>query len=414
MKFPPFAVAATFLALIPLGAHADFWPEFRGAGAQGHAPEAKVPIKWSETKNIRWKTPVDGKAWSSPVIAEKMVFVSTAVTSGDKLSLEARAYALDSGKELWKAQVFKGDEDKMHKKNSHASATPIFHEGKLYVHFNHKGTACLNAADGKVVWKQDKITYAPVHGTGGSPLLVDDNLIFSCDGKEDPFVIALSASDGSEVWRTARDVEVSRTFSFSTPLLIKVKGKQQVILPGSGAVIAYEPDTGKEIWRCGYGEGYSVVPRPLYENGIIYVCSGFNTATLLAIKADGEGDVTDSHIVWKAEKRIPKESSPIIVDGLLFINDDKGILTCFDAATGEEYYQERLNGEGGFSSSPVYASGHLFFHNGEGVTTVIKPGKSFEKAEENELKEFGLSSFGVISDGFLVRTEENLIRIGER
>ncbi|MDA7922211.1 PQQ-binding-like beta-propeller repeat protein [Verrucomicrobiales bacterium] len=414
MKFPPFAVAATFLALIPLGAHADFWPEFRGAGAQGHAPEAKVPIKWSETKNIRWKTPVDGKAWSSPVIAEKMVFVSTAVTSGDKLSLEARAYALDSGKELWKAQVFKGDEDKMHKKNSHASATPIFHEGKLYVHFNHKGTACLNAADGKVVWKQDKITYAPVHGTGGSPLLVDDNLIFSCDGKEDPFVIALSASDGSEVWRTARDVEVSRTFSFSTPLLIKVKGKQQVILPGSGAVIAYEPDTGKEIWRCGYGEGYSVVPRPLYENGIIYVCSGFNTATLLAIKADGDGDVTDSHIVWKAEKRIPKESSPIIVDGLLFINDDKGILTCFDAATGEEYYQERLNGEGGFSSSPVYASGHLFFHNGEGVTTVIKPGKSFEKAEENELKEFGLSSFGVISDGFLVRTEENLIRIGER
>jgi outer membrane protein assembly factor BamB len=147
---------------------------------------------------------------------------------------------------------------------------------------------------------------------------------------------------------------------------------------------------------------------------MIYVCSGFSTAVLLAIRADGEGDVTDTHIVWKEDKRIPKESSPIIVDDLLFINDDKGILTCFDAATGEEYYQERLNGEGGFSSSPVYASGHLFFHNGEGITTVVKPGKTFQKIEENELNEFGLSSFAVVSDGFIVRTEENLIRIGER
>ncbi len=414
MKTSRLVLAAMLLAMVPFGARADFWPEFRGADAQGHAPDAKVPLKWSETKNIRWKTPVDGKAWASPVIAEDMVFASTAVTARNKLSLEARAYALDSGKELWKTVIFESDEDKMHQKNSHASPTPIFRDGKLYVHFGHKGTACLNAADGSVIWKQDKITYEPVHGTGGSPLLVNDKLIFSCDGSEDPFVIALSAADGSEVWRTPRGVEVSRTFSFSTPLLIDVKGRPQVILPGSGAVISYEPETGKEIWRCGYDEGYSVVPRPIYDNGIIYVCSGFNTANLLAIRADGTGDVTDTHVVWKAEKRIPRESSPIIVDGLLFINDDKGILTCFDAATGKEYYQERLNGEGGFSSSPVYASGHLFFHNGEGVTTVVKPGKTFQKVGENELNEFGLSSFAVVSDGFIVRTEENLIRIGER
>ncbi len=414
MKTPALVFTTTLLVILHSGAFADFWPEFRGPGAEGHAPDANVPLKWSETKNIRWKTPVDGKAWSSPVIAEKTVFVSTGVVARNKLSLEARAYALDSGKELWKKVIFEGDEDKMHQKNSHASPTPVFRDGKLYVHFGHNGTACLNAADGKVIWTQESITYAPVHGTGGSPVLVGDKLIFSCDGNEDPFVIALDANDGSEAWRTPRGVEVSRTFSFSTPLLIEVKGKQQVVLPGSGAVISYDPETGKEIWRCGYDEGYSVVPRPIYNNGIIYVCSGFNTANLIAVRADGSGDVTDTHIVWTAEKRIPRESSPIIVDGLLFINDDKGILSCFDAATGEEYYQERLNGEGGFSSSPVYASGHLFFHNGEGVTTVVKPGKKFDKVGENELNEFGLSSFAVVSDGFIVRTEENLIRIGER
>ncbi|MEC5126858.1 PQQ-binding-like beta-propeller repeat protein [Verrucomicrobiales bacterium BCK34] len=414
MKTPALVFTTTLLVILHSGAFADFWPEFRGPGAEGHAPDAKVPLKWSETKNIRWKTPVDGKAWSSPVIAEKAVFVSTGVVARNKLSLEARAYALDSGKELWKTVIFEGDEDKMHQKNSHASPTPVFRDGKLYVHFGHNGTACLNAADGKVIWTQESITYAPVHGTGGSPVLVGDKLIFSCDGNEDPFVIALDANDGSEAWRTPRGVEVSRTFSFSTPLLIEVKGKQQVVLPGSGAVISYDPETGKEIWRCGYDEGYSVVPRPIYNNGIIYVCSGFNTANLIAVRADGSGDVTDTHIVWTAEKRIPRESSPIIVDGLLFINDDKGILSCFDATTGEEYYQERLNGEGGFSSSPVYASGHLFFHNGEGVTTVVKPGKKFDKVGENELNEFGLSSFAVVSDGFIVRTEENLIRIGER
>lgn len=414
MKILFVILLATIATLVPVGAFADFWPEFRGPGAEGHAPDAKVPLKWSETRNIRWKVEVDGKAWSSPVVAEKKVFVSTAVIDSNKLSLEARAYDLESGKELWKTVIFESDEDKMHKKNSHASPTPIFKEGRLYVHFGHKGTACLNASDGKLVWKQDTITYAPVHGTGGSPVLHEDKLIFSCDGKEDPFVVAISIDDGKEIWRTMRDVESPRTFSFSTPLLIDVKGKQQVVVPGSGAVISYDPASGKEIWRCGYGEGYSVVPRPLYHNGMIYVCSGFNTAVLLAIRADGEGDVTDTHIAWKEDKRIPKESSPIIVDDLLFINDDKGILTCFDAATGEEHYQERLNGEGGFSSSPVYASGHLFFHNGEGITTVVKPGKTFQKIEENELKEFGLSSFAVVSDGFIVRTEESLIRIGER
>jgi outer membrane protein assembly factor BamB len=254
-----------------------------------------------------------------------------------------------------------------------------------------------------------------VHGTGGSPAISGDRLIFSCDGQEDPIVVALNKKDGSILWKTPRNVEVTRKFSFSTPLVIEVAGSPQVVLPGSGAVIAYQPSDGKEIWRFDYDEGYSVVPRPLYHNGKIYVCSGFNRAILYAIKVDGEtkGDITESNLVWKVDKAIPKESSPIIVDNLLFINDDKGILSCFDADTGEHHYSERLNGEGGFSSSPVYADGHLFFHNGEGITTVVKPEDRFRKVEENDIGEYGLSSFAVASDGFVVRTDGSLLRIAE-
>jgi outer membrane protein assembly factor BamB len=206
---------------------------------------------------------------------------------------------------------------------------------------------------------------------------------------------------------------VTRTFSFSTPLLIEVKGKTQILSPASGAVIAYNPADGKEIWRFRYGEGYSVVPRPLHRDGVIYVCSGFNRAILFAVKTDGTGDVTDTHLVWQDDKTVPKESSPILVGDEIFFNDDKGILSCLDAATGKEHYRERLDGQGGYSASPVYAGGHLYFHNGNGITTVVKPGKTFVKVAENQLGEFGLSSFAVVSDGFVIRTEGHLIRIGE-
>jgi outer membrane protein assembly factor BamB len=226
-------------------------------------------------------------------------------------------------------------------------------------------------------------------------------------------VVALKIADGSVAWKTPRAVTVQRNFSFSTPLFIEVKGKTQAIIPGSGAVIAYDTENGREIWRFGYGEGYSVVPRPVHRDGILYVCSGFNRAAIHAVRVDGTGDVTATHQVWMDDKTVPKESSPILVDDLIYFNDDKGILSCLDAATGAEIYRERLDGQGGYSASPVFAGGHLFFHNGNGITTVVKPGRTFRKVAENKLDEFGLSSFAVVSDGFLVRTENHLIRIGE-
>ncbi len=407
------SLLAALGALAPVFLLAENWPEFRGPGAEGHAPDAKVPLLWSATKNIRWKVPVEGKGWSSPVVANENVFVTTAVVNGEDLTLEARCYQLSDGKEVWKQEIFKKKAGAIHQKNSHASPTPVVAEGRVYLHFGHDGTACLNATDGKILWTQTSLSYSPVHGNGGSPVIFGDKLIFACDGQTDPFVVALNKEDGSVIWKTPRAVTVQRTFSFSTPLMIEVNGEKQAVIPGSGAVVSYNPATGAEIWRFRYAEGYSVVPRPLYRDGIIYVCSGFNRAILFAVKADGKGDVTDTHLVWQDDKAVPKESSPIIVDDLIYLNDDKGILNCFDAATGAEQYRERLDGKGGYSASPVYAGGHLFFHNGDGITTVIKPGKTFNKVAENAIGEFGLSSFAVVSDGFIVRTEGHLIRIGE-
>lgn len=407
---------STPLAILAISASlhaADSWPEFRGPTADGHAEGAKTPTTWNETSKVRWKVPVAGKAWSSPVIADGRVYVTTSVLENNGLSLRALCFQLEDGSQVWDREVFRKTEAKIHQKNSHASPTPVYSEGKLFVHFGHDGTAALNAGDGSILWTQTTLPYAPVHGNGGSPVIHDGKLIFSSDGQENPFIVALSVADGSILWKTPRNVTVQRTFSFATPLLVEVKGKTQIISPASGAVIAYDPADGREIWRFRYGEGYSVVPRPLHRDGIIYVCSGFNRASIFAVRADGEGDVTDTHLVWQDDKTVPKESSPILVDDLIYFNDDKGILSCLDAATGEEHYRERLDGQGGYSASPVYANGHLYFHNGDGVTTVVKPGKVFRKVAENRLGEYGLSSFAVVSDGFVIRTEGHLIRIAE-
>ncbi len=402
------AFTATFI-------HADSWPEFRGPTGEGFAPDsAKVPTRWSGTKNVRWKVPVAGKAWSSPIVIDGKIYVTTAEESGtDDLKLSTLCFDLKSGKELWVTENFSAKSVRMHKRNSQASPTPIFEDGKVYVHFGHYGTACLNAADGKEIWKQTSLSYDPVHGNGGSPIIVGDHLIFSCDGKKEPFIAALKTSDGSIAWKTDRGVETKRPFSFSTPLAIEIDGKTQVISPASGAVLAYNPVTGKEIWRFLYGEGYSVVARPVFSNGLIFVGSGFNKAVLYAIRPGGKGDVTESHLAWKYEESVPRESSFIVVDDLLYMNDDKGTLTCLDAKSGEQYYQERISGKGGYSASPLYASGNIYFHNGGGVTTVVKPGKKFRQVAENDIDEFGLSTFAIVDDGFIVRTEGNLLRIGK-
>jgi outer membrane protein assembly factor BamB len=303
-----------------------------------------------------------------------------------------------------------GDASAHHQKNGLASPTPVVRADRLYVHFGHLGTAALDLT-GKVLWRQTDIKYPPRHGNGGSPALVGDLLVFSCDGEQDPFVVALDTANGKLRWKTLRHTTASKTFSFSTPLAVEVDGATQIILPGSGFVGGYDPKDGREIWRARYGEGYSVVGRPVFAHGLVFVSSSFDRPVLFAVKPAGaKGDVTESHVAWTHAKGVPNTPSMLVVGDELYFVSDAGIATCVDARTGTVHWSERLGG--GFSASPVAADGRLYFQNEEGIGFVLKAGKTFDVLARNELGERTLASPALTDNALFLRSQSHLWRIG--
>jgi len=299
----------------------------------------------------------------------------------------------------------------MHKKNSLASPTPIVRNGYIYIHFGHTGTAALDLS-GKILWKQTELRYSPLHGHGGSPALVDDLLIFSCDGEADPFLAALDAKTGKVRWKTPRNSTAARMFSFSTPLVIDVDGATQVISPTSGFVAGYDPKDGHEIWRARYPEGFSIITRPVFAHGLLFVSSSYMKPVLYAVKPAGaKGDVTDTHIIWSHAKGAPNTPSPLVAGDELYFVSDSGIATCVDARTGNLHWSERLGG--GFSASPLLAEGRLYFQNEEGVGTVLNAGRTFEVLAKNDLGERTLASPAVADNTLLLRSKSHLWRIGK-
>lgn len=413
--FAPPAVLALLPVVLPFmaGLAAD-WPEFRGPTGQGHAAGNRLPVEWSPTRNVAWKQPLPGKGWSSPVLQSGRLYLTTAAAPGTRpgTSLALRALCLDAatGRVAWDTLLFERTESvpRGHNKNSQASPTPVLEGNRLYVHFGHLGTACLDL-DGRVIWRNQDIQYAPVHGNGGSPVLAGEALVFSCDGASKPFVVALDKRTGKELWRTPRATKVAKTFSFSTPLVIEVKGARQLISPGSGAVCAYDPATGRELWRVRYGEGYSVIPRPVFGHGLVFVSSGYDRPVAMAIRPDGSGDVTETHVAWTHAKQAPNTPSMLLVGEELYFVSDAGIGTCVDAKTGRVHWSERLGGN--YSSSPVQAAGRIYFQNEEGTTVVVKAGRDFRKLATNALGERTLASWAVDGEAFYIRTEEHLYKV---
>jgi outer membrane protein assembly factor BamB len=271
------------------------------------------------------------------------------------------------------------------------------------------GTACLNAKDGKIIWSNQAFGYKPVHGNGSSPVLYNDLLIFSADGAENPGVIALDKNTGKQVWRHERVSEAKRKFSFCTPLLIEVAGKTQLITPGSGVVSALDPATGSEIWRVTYDQGYSVVPRPVFGQGLLFISTGYDKPSLLAIRPDGQGDVTATHIAWRADKFAPHNPSPVVVGDDLYMVADNGVLSCLNAKSGEAYFQERCTGP--ISASLLFADGHLYLQDEAGLGVVVKPGHSLDIVQRNPLGERSLASPAICDADLLVRTQSHLYRI---
>ena len=417
MKHP----AATLRPLVAIFALAFFtahaadsdWPQFRGPAGQGISDATGVPTEWSDTKNVAWKVEVPGKGWSSPVLANGRLYLTSAIgDSASGITLHALCLDAADGRTLWDTEIFHpepADAAAMHRKNSLASGTPIVTADRLYVHFGHMGTAALDLT-GKVVWQQTDLKYAPVHGNGGSPALVGDALVFSCDGASDPFVAALDAATGTVRWKTPRNTTAQKPFSFSTPLAITVAGATQVILPGSGFVGSYDPRDGHENWRVNYGEGYSVIPRPVFAHGLIFVSSSFNKPMLFAVRPENaKDDATETNIAWTQAKGVPHSASMLVLGSELYFVSDAGIASCADAVTGQLHWSERL--AGGFSASPVAAEGRVYFQNETGATFVLKAGKTFEQIAKNEIGEPTLATIAVTNGTIFLRSEKFLRKI---
>ena len=412
-RLGPFALSLLLAAHAALAG--DDWPQFRGPLGNGHSDSTGIPLTWSDTQNVKWKTALPGEGWSSPVILGNQVWMQTALDHGKSL----RALCVDKadGTLLHSTEIFyvEAPEEK-HALNSHASPTPVLEAGRAYVFFGMHGAACLDTTTGKVLWKNTSLKHDhDKNGPGSSPLLYGDLLILTCDGTEQQYLAALDKQTGELKWKTIRSNArelAAKNFhlrkAYHTPEIINVSGRDQLVSMGAFRVSGLEPQTGREIWAVDV-PGFSNVPRPVYGEGLLFIATGFMKPELWAIRPDGQGNVTKTHVAWKVTKQAPAKPSPILVNGRLYVISDGGILTCLDARTGKDLWSERLGGE--YSASPIYADGQLFFCSQLGVTTVVKPGDKLEKVAVNTLPAGLMSSPAVSGHALFLRTKTHLYRI---
>jgi len=401
--------AVLCLALAVSTVEAQDWPQFRGPDGEGHSSERGLPLEWSETRNVAWKTPVPGLGWSSPVVGGGRVWLTTAVDQRG-ISLRLLAFDIATGHEALNVEVFKipSDRREINPKNSWASPTPILDGDRVYVHFGADGTAALSTS-GDIIWK-NKFEYQSQHGAGGSPVLYGDLLIFNCDGSDVAFVVALDKQTGKVKWKTNRGMPADQ--AYTTPLIIRVGDRDQLISVGAFRARAYDPLNGREIWRVRYDEGFSNVPRPVFSHGLVFITTGFQQPELVAVRPTGTGDVTRTHIAWSLKRGAPLTPSPLAVGDELYVVNDGGIASCIDAESGAVIWQQRLGGT--YSASPVFADGRIYFLAEQGATVVIAPGRDFRRLAINTLDGGLLASMAISSGSLYLRTDSHLYRITER
>lgn len=413
MRFVLFCLSVFGICLaVPV--NAENWPQFRGPDGQGHSAAKNLPVEWSAAKNVKWNQDIPGEGWSSPVVWEGKILLTTAVpypNVPNEFSLRTMCLAGETGQVLWDREVFKQtprDTQRIHNKNSHASPTPVTDGEHVWVHYGAQGTACLTLA-GEIVWKTRELGYPMNHGNGGSPVLVDGLLIFSCDGSRNPFVVALDQATGNIRWKKPRPKVINpKKFSFSTPLAIEIEGEKQIISPATNQVVAYRPKDGEILWSVGF-DGYSVIPRPVYGEGLVFISTSYDRPAAMAISPKGSGDVTDTNVAWVNRQAAPHTPSMLVVGSEVYMVSDAGIATCADAKTGEVHWKERLGGK--YSASPLLGDGRIYFQSEEGQGTVIEAGKEYKELARNEMNARTLASYAVIDADFLIRTETELYRI---
>lgn len=420
-----------FAVLIRNTSADEAWPQFRGPTGQGQAVTCLVPDRFDHSNSMRWRTEIEGKGWSSPVVAEGKIWLTTAVESerhetvaankdvkevAGRLNLRVVCIDFATGKILQQIELAEfNDPQPINALNSYASPTPVISNGRIYCHFGNYGTWCLKAANGEVVWNKRLVVDHSV-GPGSSPIIHGKHLVVVCDGIDDQYIAALDVDTGNEVWRTQRppiaaaNVEMKK--AYATPIAINVDGITQIVAPGAQWICGYDPMTGVEIWRVKHGEGFSTSPSAVFWRGLVVFSTGYMRPEMVAVRADGKGDVTESHIAWRAKRGASTKPSPIVAGGHLYVVADNGILTQF-SPDGKELWQERVGGN--FSASPVGSGQRIFLCSHEGVVTVVKAGEAYEELARNELPNEGrlMASPAVVDGDLLIRSENALLRFGK-
>jgi outer membrane protein assembly factor BamB len=413
------ALSVIGLAVTTPRLHAQ-WTEFRGPNGTGTAT-GPLPLTWGEGTNVRWKTAIHGRGWSSPIVLGNQVWMTTATEDGRQLY--GVAVDRESGKVIYDLKLFDVATPQFaHPFNSYASPTPVAEPGRVYITFGSPGTAAIDTATGKVLWERRDLECNHFRGAGSSPVIFRDLLIMHFDGSDLQYLVALDKKTGKTVWRTPRSIDYQDILpdgkmkadgdfrkAFATPLIITVAGEPLLVSLGSMAAYGYDPMTGKELWKIEERTNYSSSSRPIAGHGLVFYQSGWSTGQLLAVKPDGRGDVTATHVVWRVTQAVPKKPSLVLSGDLLFMINDVGVATCLEAKTGTLVWKSRLAGE--YSASPLLAGDRVYFFNEEGKATVVEAGREFKVLGESLLDNGFMASPAVADGALFLRTKTDLYRI---
>ena len=428
-----FSVSASFAA--------DEWPDYRGPDGQGHSDAKGLPVKWSESENVVWKTAIPGQGWSSPVISGDEIWMTTAIES-DKpeagtpptahnfkskpgpgvkasekpLSLRAVCVSLQSGKVIKNVEVFFIEKPGyIHNRNSYASPSPVLQKDRLYVHFGTYGTACVSTNESKVLWRNEELKIEHENGPGGSPVLFKDKLFLCCDGSDVQYMAALDAATGKIAWKTNRSVPINKGAqqkkAYATPMAVTINGVEQIVAPAADSVYSYDPATGKELWHVKYN-GYSNVARPVYDGKLVYVSTGFDSPVMLAINPEGSGELTADKVVWRDKIQASRQASPVISGNRLYMFSDSGVVKCMEAVTGKEFWREKIAADA--AASPLVVDGKVYIFDAREAATVIEDAETYKLVSKNVLDDGFMASPAVAGKALILRTKKSLYRIEQK
>ncbi len=400
---------------------ASAWPEYRGPLQDGHAPDAAPPLQWSETENIRWKTPIHDRGWSTPVVLDGKLWMTTAREDGTQMFVVC--VDLDDGHIVFDQKLLDvpNPEPLGNAMNGYASPSAVVEPGRVYVHFGTYGTFCLDAATCRVIWQRLDLPCRHYRGPGSSPILFEQFLVFHMDGADQQYVIALDKSTGNTVWRTDRSTDYNDLDeqgrptqegdlrkAFNTPLVIHVGNRPLLISPAAKAAYAYDPSTGREIWQVRH-RGQASACRTLFDGQFVFINTGSSVTELLAVRPDGQGEITASHVGWTQNRYVPQRSSPVLVDRCIFSCNTSGVASCVDSRDGKLIWEERLNGA--FTASILHAGGHLYYCSEQGDTYVVRPGRDYQQVAVNTLGDGFMASPIAVDRALYLRSRTHLYRV---